>query len=168
MTRINVVPPYSLADQHLLAEYRELPRMRSYIDKLNENGGVRLEKLLTAYVLGKGHMLFFAPMKEWLEERHSLLIIELQHRGINLSYKEKLVIPRLLILDNEGKEYSGQDYDVKPFLSSIYRHQSIARGESLNILRLKEKFKARPTFYKWTGRTPPMYYYRALKELTES
>ena len=168
MTRINVVPPYSLADQHLLAEYRELPRMRSYIDKLNENGGVRLEKLLTAYVLGKGHMLFFAPMKDWIERRYSLLVSELEHRGINLSYKEKLVIPRFLILDNEGKEYSGQDYDVKPFLSSIYRHQSIARGESLNILRLKEKFKARPTFYRWTGRTPPMYYYRALRELTES
>lgn len=27
MTRINLIPPAQLSDQHLLAEYRELPRI---------------------------------------------------------------------------------------------------------------------------------------------
>lgn len=27
MTRINLLPPAQLADQHLIAEYRELPRI---------------------------------------------------------------------------------------------------------------------------------------------
>jgi deoxyribonuclease V len=38
MTRINLLPPSELADQHLLAEWRELPRIFGLVKKkLTEN-----------------------------------------------------------------------------------------------------------------------------------
>lgn len=51
MTRINCVPVEELTDKHLLAEYRELPRIF--------NLARAVEDAPTEYVLGTGHMKFF-------------------------------------------------------------------------------------------------------------
>lgn len=54
MTRINLVEPRYLTDEHLLAEYRELPRVFTYVDR----HGIA-EDRPESYKLGKGHVKFF-------------------------------------------------------------------------------------------------------------
>ncbi|WP_200898215.1 pyrimidine dimer DNA glycosylase/endonuclease V [Xenorhabdus khoisanae] len=55
MTRINVILPSELCDQHLLAEHRELTRIPN--DIVKKQGNVTLSAL-SAYTLGKGHVIF--------------------------------------------------------------------------------------------------------------
>lgn len=55
MTRINLVPPSELCDQHLLAEHRELTRIPNAVAK----GKFHLKGQPTEYKLGEGHVRFF-------------------------------------------------------------------------------------------------------------
>ena len=54
MTRINLVPPAELCDQHLLAEHRELTRIPNAVAK----GKYHLKGQPTEYKLGEGHVRF--------------------------------------------------------------------------------------------------------------
>ena len=83
MTRINVVPPAELCDKHLLAEYRELPRIFS-LARLCPDGPKE-------YVLGAGHMLFFFDKLQFLYDRYLDLVVECERRGFNIAYKEPKV-----------------------------------------------------------------------------
>ena len=80
MTRINVVPVQELCDQHLLAEYRELPRvfrLAKPCDQLPKN-----------YVLGTGHVKFFFNKLAFLTQRHKAIVAELTKRGFHIQYPE--------------------------------------------------------------------------------
>ncbi|MGB3288107.1 MAG: pyrimidine dimer DNA glycosylase/endonuclease V [Burkholderiaceae bacterium] len=78
MTRINCVPVQELSGPHLVAEYRELPRVFALAQKAAARGGFAQPK---AYTLGKGHMLFFYTRLGYLARRHSELIKEMKRRG---------------------------------------------------------------------------------------
>lgn len=54
MTRINLVPPEELCDQHLLAEHRELTRIPNAVAK----GKYHLKGQPAEYKLGEGHVRF--------------------------------------------------------------------------------------------------------------
>ncbi len=57
MTRINVIDPIDLTDQHLMAEYRELPMiMGSLRRSLKSKKG--LPKITPKYTLNAGHVTF--------------------------------------------------------------------------------------------------------------
>lgn len=87
MTRINLIDPCLLCDQHLLAEHRELTRIPNKLD----SGKTRLDlsDLPANYTVrtndnpqgGKGHERFFINKLTWLENRYHLLIDELARRG---------------------------------------------------------------------------------------
>ena len=79
MTRINVVPVKELCDQHLLAEWREMPRIVSALNKAKHPIDIPNE-----YVLGTGHMKFFYDKLEFLHIRHMQLTTELLVRGFNI------------------------------------------------------------------------------------
>lgn len=56
MTRINLVDPVILSDKHLMAEYRELPRIFTAVTKLvDKNIRPHDVDIPEKYVLGKGH-----------------------------------------------------------------------------------------------------------------
>jgi hypothetical protein len=81
MTRINCVPVKELTDKHLLAEYRELPRIfrlardpKSY------------EKFPQAYTLGAGHVKFFYDKLGYCEKRQGELFQELIRRGFKPNF----------------------------------------------------------------------------------
>lgn len=67
MTRINLVHPSKLADQHLLAEHRELTRIPNAVLKRNTNFMLDLP---TTYRMGPGHVRFFYNKLGFLYSRY--------------------------------------------------------------------------------------------------
>lgn len=82
MTRINVVPPSELCDQHLLAEFRELTRIPNAV----VSGKAVVKDIPAAYTLGKGHVKFFYDKLAWLCMRYGMLYSECANRGFNVSW----------------------------------------------------------------------------------
>ncbi len=88
MTRINLVPPSVLTDKHLLAEYRELPRVFTAVRKLIEQGKKPEDiEIPESYVLGKGHVKFFYNKMIWLFNRFNDLVLELDERSFDIDLK---------------------------------------------------------------------------------
>ena len=83
MTRINVVPVQELCDKHLLAEYRELPRIFTCAREPLPG-----ERFPTEYTLGAGHMKFFYDKLAYLKDRFYELVSECRKRGFNVAYYE--------------------------------------------------------------------------------
>ena len=137
MTRINVIPPAELLDQHLLAEYRELPRVFALARPLRPGEQVQ------AYTLGRGHVLFFYDKLEWLAARQAALIAECEARGFQVVHKN---IPSL------GKH--------PPELRGTW---SPGRAACLtNLARLADRQSKRPGFYRLRGETAPDDHYARL------
>jgi deoxyribonuclease (pyrimidine dimer) len=89
MTRINVVPPVELTQQHLVAEYRELPRIFNLVRAAIERGEKPNDKRNPlAYTLGTGHCRFFYAKLGWLKERQRSLITEMLKRGYKPSFTD--------------------------------------------------------------------------------
>jgi deoxyribonuclease (pyrimidine dimer) len=86
MTRINVVPVEELCNQHLFAEWRELPRIYTLIN--NRNGEVSPSEIPLNYVLGSGHVKFFYDKLGFLTKRHGELTAELLKRNYNIGSYE--------------------------------------------------------------------------------
>lgn len=84
MTRINCVPPGELCGKHLVAEYRELPRVFALV----RAAIARRERPVRAdcYTLGKGHVRFFYTRLAWLTRRQAALIAEMRRRGYSPSF----------------------------------------------------------------------------------
>jgi len=78
MTRINCVPVQELSGPHLVAEYRELPRVFALAQKSAARGALAQPDV---YTLGKGHLLFFYTRLRYLARRHAQLIEEMKRRG---------------------------------------------------------------------------------------
>ncbi|WP_323012649.1 pyrimidine dimer DNA glycosylase/endonuclease V [Castellaniella sp.] len=78
MTRINCVPVEELSGPHLIAEYRELPRVFALAEKAAHRGNISQPP---TYTLGKGHLLFFYTRLGYLAQRHAELIAEMRKRG---------------------------------------------------------------------------------------
>ena len=82
MTRINLVPPSELCDQHLLAEHRELTRIPNAIAR----GKFNLVGQPADYKLGEGHVKFFFNKLTFLKNRYDLLHQECKRRNFKVSY----------------------------------------------------------------------------------
>ncbi len=122
MTRINCVPVESLSDLHLLAEYRELPRVFSGVraaQQRNMTAEYYLKKY-PKYVLGTGHVCFFYPRCKYLAKRFIYLVRELKRRGFNVQY------------DNVDAKVYGIDHewfgDWKPTSEAIKINQARIRA----------------------------------------
>lgn len=83
MTRINVVPPSELCDQHLLAEHRELTRIPNGV--ASGRYDPRCPKP-NDYVLGAGHVKFFMDKLAFLYLRYAALHEECKRRGFNVGW----------------------------------------------------------------------------------
>jgi deoxyribonuclease (pyrimidine dimer) len=93
MTRINCVPVQELSDPHLLAEYRELPRI--FTKARWPNAG---EKWQHSYTLGTGHMKFFYNKLGFLYKRQVELVEELKLRGFKPTFE-----PANLLVEHDDK-----------------------------------------------------------------
>ena len=80
MTRINCIPVEELHDKHLIAEYRELPRVFKLARPLPEG------KAPSEYCMGEGHVLFFYDKLLYLYKRQRDLVAEMKKRGFKVSF----------------------------------------------------------------------------------
>lgn len=81
MTRINLVPVTELTNKHLLAEYREITRIPSYLKKAKNT------EVPSRYTMGAGHVRFFYNKGLFLFNRTQALYTECVNRGFKVSYK---------------------------------------------------------------------------------
>ena len=87
MTRINCIPPRELSPAHLVAEYRELPRIFGLVRAAIARGESPLDPRNPAeYRLGAGHVRFFYPRLGWLLARQVALVAEMRARGYAPSF----------------------------------------------------------------------------------
>ncbi len=86
MTRINLIPVQELTRQHLIAEYRELPRIAAAAAKAFSRPGFKSTDIPPTYRMGKGHVTFFYNKGEWLARRFAMLVQEMIDRGYQVNY----------------------------------------------------------------------------------
>ena len=87
MTRINCVSVDELCNQHLFAEWREMPRVVSSLHKSmhRKNKPFTLDEIPDRYCLGPGHVKFFYDKFQYLYKRYNIINNELIARGYDLS-----------------------------------------------------------------------------------
>lgn len=95
------VDPAILADQHLIAEYRELLIPAGQMIKF---GWKSKAPIPTKLSLGKGHVTFWRDKQLYLKRRHNALVAEMVKRGFkpNLSYWDLDQIPSEFLNDWEA------------------------------------------------------------------
>ena len=99
MTRINIVNPSELTDQHLIAEYREIFMVAGSLNRtLNSKVGYQEKKVPDRYTLNTGHVYFFYNKGKYLHRRYDELIREMRLRGFMPSNDRPF--PFRIFLDN--------------------------------------------------------------------
>ncbi len=90
MTRINVVPPQELSQQHLVAEYREITRLPGNLKKSldRKTKPFSMSEIPSEYTLGKGHVKYFYDKMLFLEKRFQALVDEMLKRGYNPNFRD--------------------------------------------------------------------------------
>ena len=123
MVRVNLINPFKLADQHLIAEYDEILMLLGYVKKYPNQIGIPNQ-----YSLGKGHIKFFKNKLLYLKKRHELLRKEMKKRGF---------IPKKTI-------------NLKLFRKSLRNDWKPAeRDFSIIKQRLIEKIRRKPLYYRY-------------------
>lgn len=128
MTRINLIDPKELTDQHLLAEYRELPRIFSAVKKkILENKKIIVWK---EYKMWTWHVIFFYDKLLFLQKRLEKIILECRKRNFNISFTN--------------------NYDLSDFPLELQKDY-IPTEKDLEISkwRISEKLNAKKWFYKY-------------------
>ena len=133
MTRINLVPPRELADQHLIAEYREIFMVGSSLQRSlkSKNWTNTLNTLPKEFTLNSGHVKFFYNKGLFLSKRYKDIVSEMKGRGMKPNerriFKEDQW-PRLLYNDWRPSK----------------RDMDIVRS------RILEKINLKPNWYRWS------------------
>lgn len=84
MTRINLVDPSELMDQHLIAEYREIRLLCANLTRtLNSKSGYDPKKKPSQFTLNSGHVYWFYDKGEYLHKRFNALKEEMVKRGFD-------------------------------------------------------------------------------------
>lgn len=81
--RSNLIYPWFLTDQHLMAERRELRMIPPLLKKRVDAGKHTTLDIPSRFTLGKGHMLFWLDKMLYLSKRFDTLTEEMLRRGFN-------------------------------------------------------------------------------------
>lgn len=143
MTRINLIPPAELMDQHLFAEFREIKMIpkslrRSIISMRKIVGTGRADAQLVAkipkeFTLNAGHVTFFYDKGAYLHERYAQLKAELDKRGVNYNRDSLL--------------------DPDHIMQGVWMGDYVPTDAALAIIRerIAERIALQPNFYKYYG-----------------
>lgn len=133
MTRINLVPPSELADQHLVAEYREIFMVGSSLQRSlgSPHWFKTLNTLPTVFTLNTGHVKFFYNKGLYLSNRYDSIIDEMKWRGMQPDASR--IWKREQWPDSLYKDWEPGEMDLK-----LIRE------------RLRERINQKPKWYRWT------------------
>ena len=136
MTRINLLDPELLTDQHLFSEFREIKMVPKALSRSLAARGVSgvLGTIPERFTLNKGHVMFFYDKGLYLEQRYELLKAELRVRGIQFNELSPFDPDRV--------------YENNPTLYNDY----CPTEEALMIItnRIMEKLAMRPEWYRYS------------------
>ena len=134
MTRINLVPPSELTDQHLIAEYREIFMVAGSLRRtLLSKNGFQESRVPKKYTLNKGHVYFFYNKGQYLHKRYLDLISEMKKRGFSPS---------------DSRNFP-DDIFIK---NNLYNDWIPDRKDLLLIRkRINQKIKMKPNWYRKTN-----------------
>ena len=84
MTRINLIKPKELSDQHLVAEYREIFMVGSALQRSlkSKTWNETKEHLPKELTLNQVHVKFYYNKGKYLHERYLKLTTEMKKRGM--------------------------------------------------------------------------------------
>ncbi len=135
MTRVNLVDPSILTDQHLVAERLELSFVvSSAIRSFNSKSGLKVNPV---FVLGAGHVSFFHDKLSYIKDRHRELTNEMIRRGMKPKYPlQKIdyveeVLPQLMV-----NKYKPSDRDI-----------------NIVKVRIIDRISMKPSWYKYFGQS---------------
>ena len=133
MTRINLVMPAELSDQHLVAEYREIFMVGSSLQRSlkSKNWEKTLANIPKKYTLNKGHVTFFYNKGKYLYKRYELLIKEMKNRRMNPDSERKFKT-------EQWPDELFNDWEPEPDDYKVIR------------ARIKEKIEMKPDWYRFT------------------
>jgi len=135
MTRINLVPVEELADQHLVAEYREIFMIGSALQRsmASPNWEKNKKTIPIEFCLNTGHVKFFYNKGKYLNNRYLLLVAEMKKRGMK---------------PNPDRRFKTEQWPTE-----LYNDWSPTDRDLVIIRqRLQEKINMKPEWYKWTGK----------------
>ena len=134
MTRINIVPTKELADQHLVAEYRELFMVGSALARTlkSPNKDKSLSSIPEKFTLNTGHVKFFYNKGRYLHKRYDELVEEMKRRGMNPD-------PERVFKRDQWPDELYQDWEPDDQELAIVRQ------------RIQERIDAKPDWYRWTN-----------------
>lgn len=137
MTRVNLVPPAELYDQHLFAEWRELKMIpKSLARSLLSRGLAGVLKMIPPdYVLGGGHVSFFYDKGAYLRERYQVLSEELFRRGVDFNTQS--------LFDPD------RTFELYPELDNNYVPTEAALA--LIRARIADRVAMKPSWYRHNG-----------------
>jgi deoxyribonuclease (pyrimidine dimer) len=134
--RINVIDPSYLADQHLVAEYRELKMLpKSLLRSLYSKHGIDLKKVPKEYTLNKGHGYFFYNKVQFIVDRFQLILVEMKKRGFQCNFET-------LPLNNIPPEFFGN-------------YQVTKEALLVNLERIRLRINMKNTWFKY--QSTPMF-----------
>ena len=131
MTRINVVPPFLLLDQHLVAEKKEINQLAGQFLKSRRSRNFDFHSLPNRFSLGTGHVRFFYKRGGFVRKRYAKVYDECIRRGFNATFDFNDVW--------DGNHYN---LDYEPTDEAI----------ALIKERIISKVKAKPNFYRYMGK----------------
>ena len=146
MTRINLIKPQYLLDQHLMAEYRELPMVNASLRRSLDSPNWPTIKLPKQYTLNTGHVKFFYNKRVFLQERWHLLIAELLRRSF-------VIIP-----DQRNVDFS--IFDEVPIDAVADAWKPTNKDIKININRILLRVKEKPNWYKYKSKSITYAWYK--------
>ena len=132
MTRINIISPSELTDQHLIAEYREITMVPGSLQRtLRSKGGLDKRKIKKTFTLNAGHVYFFYDKGKYLANRYGDLVDEMKARGF--------------------KPNPDRKFPSHVFIDGLYNDWMPSFNEQMLIReRIAERIAAKPNWYKRT------------------
>jgi deoxyribonuclease (pyrimidine dimer) len=135
MTRINLVPTEELADQHLVAEYRELFMVGSALQRSLRSPNWEKNKKTwpKAFTLNGGHVKFFYNKGKYLHNRYNELVTEMKNRGMS---------------PDPNRRFKREQWPDELYLNWTPSDKDLL----LIRQRIQERIDQKPEWYRWTDK----------------
>jgi len=142
MTRVNTVDLDDLADQHLMAEYSEIPMVPGIMRRsLKSKKGFDIGRIPEKYTLNGGHIFFFYNKGKFCHERYLRVIEALKKRNYNIKPEDRNI-----------------DWDLFKRNSFYNDWEPDDHAHKVNVERILQRISLKPEWYRYKGGPLPKDY----------